>query len=102
MKLVAKILTAFAVIILFAGEVDAADLQIDSGKIFSEQKNLLPPRLRRPTLPRILPSRTPRKEYTPRLPIRPSPRHLPNLPKTTYDKRGGKSKKFSPPQVPHR
>lgn len=102
MKIITKILTALALIILFAGEVEAADLQIDSGKNFVEQKRLIPPRLRRPQLPQIPPKRTPRKDYTPRLPVRPTPRHLPNLPKTTHDKRGGSRKNFGPPQNPHR
>lgn len=102
MKIITKILTAFALIILLAGEVEASDLQIDSEKIFVEQKRLIPPRLRKPQIPQIPPTRTPRKDYSPRLPVRPSPRHLPNLPKTTHDKRGGSRKNFNPPQAPHR
>ena len=99
MKIVAKILTVFAMIILFAGEVEAADLQPNSGKVFVAQKRLIPPRLRRPQIP---PTRAPRKDYAPRLPVQPTPRHLPKLPKTTHDQRGGKRKNFNPPQPPHR
>ena len=98
MKLVARILTAFTLIILLAGNVEAADLQIDSGKTFVEQKRSLPPRLRQPQIP----PRAPQKDYAPRLPVRPAPRHLPNLPKATHDKRGGERKNFEPPQPPHR
>jgi len=97
MKIVAKIFTVFALMIAFAGEVEAADLQIDSGKAFVEQRSLLPPRLRRPLIPP-----RPRKEYPPRLPVRPTPRHLPNLPKATHDKRGGSRKNFGPPQASHK
>ena len=102
MKIITKILMALALIILFAGEVEAADLQIDSGKNFVEQKRLIPPRLHRPQLPQIPPQRTKRKDYTSRLPVRPSPRNLPNLPKNTHDQRGGSRKNFGPPQNPHR
>lgn len=102
MKFIIKILTIFALITLFAGEVEAADLQIDSGKNFVEQKRLIPPRLRRPQIPQIPPQRTPRKDYSPRIPVRPSPRHLPNLPKNTHDQRGGSRKNFNPPQAPNR
>lgn len=98
MKTAAKILTALALMILFAGNVEAADLQIDSGKAFVEQRSLLPPRLRQS----LIPSSPPRKEYAPRLPVRPTPRHLPNLPKATHDKRGGTRKNFGPPQAPHK
>lgn len=99
MKFVARILTTLALIILSAGNVKAADLQIDSGKTFVEQRRMLPPRLRRPQIP---PTRIPRKDYAPRFPVRPALRHLPNLPKATHDKRGGERKKFGSPQPPHR
>ena len=98
MKTATTILTALVMMILFAGNVEAADLQSDSGKVFVEQRSLLPPRLRQP----LIPPRPPRKEYPPRLPVRPTPRHLPNLPKATHDKRGGTRKNFGPPQAPHK
>ena len=99
MKIAAKFLTALAIMILFASGVEAADLQVDSEKVFVARKILLPPRLRQPFPPSI---RTPKKDYPSRVPLRPTPRHLPNLPKTTYDDRGGKRKNFGPPQAKHR
>ena len=97
MKIVVKILTVLAIMIFFTGEVDAA--QVDSEKVFVARRILLPPRLRQP-LPSSI--RTPRKDYPSRVPVRPTPRYLPNLPKSTYDNRGGKRKKFAPPQFRHR
>lgn len=97
MKYAAVILTAL--LILFAGKVEAAQWQIDSGKDFVEQRSVLPPRLREPLFP---PARVPRKDYIPprRLP-RPTLRH-PSKPKPYRDIRGGKWKNFRPPQTPHK
>lgn len=97
MKYAAVILATL--LILATGEVEAVDLQIDSGKNFVEQRGVVPPRLREPLFP---PYRTPRKDYLPRKPLRPIPRHLPSKPKPSNDVRGGKNKYFRPPQPPHK
>lgn len=97
MKNAAVILAAL--IILSAGEVEAARLQIDSEQSFVEQRSVLPPRLREPLFP---PHRAPRKDYLPRKPFRPIPRYQPSKPKPSNDIRGGKHKYFKPPQPPHK
>ena len=99
MKFSAVILAALSTVIFFMNEVEAADIKIDSGKNFVEQKYVTPPRLRRPLLP---PMRTPRKDFIPRQPRRPKPHYLPHVPKPTNDNRGGRRKNFGPPQNPHR
>ncbi|MBR0261922.1 MAG: hypothetical protein IJQ85_09040 [Selenomonadaceae bacterium] len=86
MKIAAKILAGFAIIILFSSTVEAA-------------RHIKPPFVRRTFLP---PMRTPQKEYFPRQPFRPKPHYLPRVPKPTYDNRGGRRKNFGPPQAPHR
>lgn len=96
MKYAAMILATL--LILVTVKVEAADLQIDSEKNFIEQRSV-PARLREPLFP---PYRTPRKDYIPRKPLRPIPRHLPRKPKPSNDVRGGKNKYFRPPQPPHK
>ena len=93
MKKIAKLLatiSAFAVII-FAGTVCAADLNID-GKIFAEQRSFVPPRIRYRFVPPINIGRRddskPAKVYPSRVPVRPTPRYLPSKPKPSHDKRG--------------
>lgn len=100
MKFVAKILTMFTLMILFTNTVEAADLQIDSGKIFVRQANIVPRQHRRFVPPINIPRRSnaPRKEYFPRVPVCPKPRYTPNKPPASYDKRGGNRKNFGPPQ----
>lgn len=41
------------------------------------------------------------KIYPPRVPARPTPHFQPHTPRTTYDNRGGKAKRFVP-QAPRR
>ncbi len=43
MKNAAIISATIAILILIAGEVEAADFEIDSGKNFVEQKRFVPP-----------------------------------------------------------
>ena len=95
MKLAAKILAMLAIMILCSNAVEAAD----SEKVFVARKHLVPPRMRRPFLPA---PKFPQKEYYPRQTFRPKPHYLPQVPKPSYDNRGGKRKKFGPPQAPHR
>lgn len=92
-------LSVIAMMILFAGSVEAADLNVDSGKVFIARRYVMPPRLRRPFLPTV---NTPKKEYPSRVPARPKPHYTPHVPRTTYDDRGGRRKNFGPPRAPRR
>ena len=95
MKNAAIISATIAILILIAGEVEAADFEIDSGKIFVEQKRFVPPI----KIPRR-DEKTPRKFYTPRQSVRPTPRYIPRKSKPSRDIRGGGRRNFSPPQAP--
>ena len=103
MKLIVKILTALALVILFTGSAQAAELQVDSRKILVAQSNIVPRRHQRFIPPINVPHRpTARKDYATRLPARPIPRYVPSKPQPSYDNRGGKRKNFGPPQAPRR
>lgn len=93
MKKIAKLLAIISVVTIinfFAHEAHAADLDVD-GKIFVEQKSVVPPRLRRPFIPPINMGRReqkPAKVYPSRVPVRPTPRYLPSKPTPSHDNRG--------------
>ena len=77
-------LSALMILFFFAGNVEAADLNADSGKVFVAKRFITPPRLRQPFVPF---ASTPKKTYPPRVPARPKPHYLPHVPKHTYDNR---------------
>lgn len=81
-------------IFLFAGNVEAADLNYDSQKVYVAKRFVMPERLRKPFLPSI---DRPSKIYPPRVPSKPKPHYLPRTPKPSYDRRGRYV-----PQAPHR
>ncbi|MBR2519121.1 MAG: hypothetical protein IKE46_04960 [Selenomonadaceae bacterium] len=94
------IISVVAIINFFAAQVHATDLNVD-GKIFVEQRSVVPPRLRRPFVPPINMGRRdpakPAKVYPSRVPVRPTPRYLPSKPQPGRDNRG----RFVP-RAPHR
>lgn len=95
MKTAAGILATFAIMIILTTSVEATELTTYAGKIFIKQQSIVPQRHRRFVPPINIPHREknyPRKEYSPRLPVRPTPRYTPSKPKTQPDKRGGKRK----------
>lgn len=98
MKTAAGILATFAIIIILTTSVEATEqLPTDFGKIFINQQSIVPQRHRRFVPPINIPHREknyPHKEYSPRLPVRPTPRYTPSKPKTQTNNRGGKRKIF--------
>ena len=95
MKNAAVISATLMILILMTGEVEAADFEIDSGKNFVEQKRFVPPI----KIPRR--EKAPRKFYTRRVPVRPTPHYVPRKSKPSRDNRGGGGRRnFKPPQAP--
>lgn len=82
MKNAAVILATLAITIFMAGEVDAADFQIDSDKNFVEQRrNVIPMKVPRRFL------EPPREIYRKRQPVRPTPHYFPKDKKPSRDYR---------------
>ena len=97
MKKAAGILATVAIIIFSRTSCEAIDLTTDTGKFFVNQQSIVPQRHRRFVPPINIPHRAEnrqRREYSPRLPVRPTPRYKPSKPKPSRDNRYSNRKFF--------